>query len=434
MMHVRLGAAAAAAWLLAGGGGLAGGAPRTARELYREAAAARARKDFPLYLDKAREAAALAPDSPPVLVSLARALALNGRGEEALRPLERLAILGAFHEVDGDADLASLRRIRGLGEVKRRLEALQAPVGTSTVAFTIPQRDLIPEGVAHDRKTGDFFVGSVHRRKIVRVVIDAAGAEVTDFATAGRDGLFAVLGLAVDAERRLLWACSSAVPEMEGYRPEDEGRAALFKYDLETGRLLARLERPPDGTARNFNDLAVGSGGDVFVSDARDSGLYRVRSGTGTLEVLVDPGTFASPQGLALSPDESRLLVSDYPNGIAAVDLASRSVTRLPPPPDTLLGGIDGLAAYGGRLVAIQNGIEPHRVLLLTLDDSGDRIAKVELLQRRHPAFAEPTLGVVVGDLFYYVANSQWGSFDENRTIWPPERLAAPVVLQLRLP
>ena len=40
---------------------------------------------------------------------------------------------------------------------------------TSTVAFRVDERDLIPEGLAHDPVTGDFFLGSLFKRKIVRV-------------------------------------------------------------------------------------------------------------------------------------------------------------------------------------------------------------------------------------------------------------------------
>ena len=51
-------------------------------------------------------------------------------------------------------------------------------------------------------------------------------------------------------------------------------------------------------------------------------------------------------------------------------------------------------------------------------------------MDRAHPAYDEPTLGVLVGDDLYYVANSQGGSFTEEGVILPPDK---PVVLRLRL-
>jgi hypothetical protein len=49
-----------------------------------------------------------------------------------------------------------------------------------------------------------------------------------------------------------------------------------------------------------------------------------------------------------------------------------------------------------------------------------------------HAAFNEPTLGVVVGKELFYVANSQWGSFDKE-VIWPADKLKEPVILRLDL-
>ena len=74
------------------------------------------------------------------------------------------------------------------------------------VAFRIADPDLIPEGIAYDPKTRTFFVGSTFKRKIVAV--DAAG-RARDFTTEAQDGIFGVLGLRVDADRRILWAISA---------------------------------------------------------------------------------------------------------------------------------------------------------------------------------------------------------------------------------
>jgi hypothetical protein len=50
----------------------------------------------------------------------------------------------------------------------------------------------------------------------------------------------------VDARRHALWACSTAVPEMNGYRADDKGRSGLFKLDVASGKLLQKsaLEEP----------------------------------------------------------------------------------------------------------------------------------------------------------------------------------------------
>jgi hypothetical protein len=55
------------------------------------------------------------------------------------------------------------------------------------------------------------------------------------------------------------------------------------------------------------------------------------------------------------------------------------------------------------------------------------------VLERAHPRYSEPTLGVVWGPDLYYVANSQWERFGETGTIAHPDQLERPTILRLRL-
>ena len=304
------------------------------------------------------------------------------------------------------------------------------PVGKSAKAFTLRERDLIPEGIAHDPDSGAFFVSSVHRRKIVRI---APGGAARDFVTEGQHGLWAVLALAVDPPRRALWACSTAVPEMNGYRADDKGRSGLFKLDVASGKLLQKIALVEPGVEHNLNDLAIDEAGNLFIADTASSAIYTLPAGGERLDIFVEPGKLASPQGIALSPDGKALFVADYARGIARIDRASRAVTFLRPPESAVVAGIDGLRFYNGDLLAIQNGIRPHRVVRLSLSPDGAALRGATVLEMNNPLFNEPTLGVVVKQDFFYVANSQWGSFDKGGVLWPIERLREPVILRLPL-
>jgi hypothetical protein len=113
--------------------------------------------------------------------------------------------------------------------------ATRASSGRSRIAFTIPEKDLIPEGIAYDPVTKSFFVSSTHKRKIVRV---DAGGRCTDFTSEAQEGLAGVVGMRVDARRRLLWAVSSDAGEdmpMKNMVAAERDRSAVFKYDLRTG-------------------------------------------------------------------------------------------------------------------------------------------------------------------------------------------------------
>jgi DNA-binding beta-propeller fold protein YncE len=298
------------------------------------------------------------------------------------------------------------------------------------VAFSLPETDLLTEGIAYDPKEKTFYVGSVHHRKIVR--IDRA-ARVADFVTEARDSLWAPLGMKVDPARRVLWVAVSAVPQMSGFTPSDSGRSGLFRYDLASGRLTGRFLVPPDGAQHALGDVTISGSGDVYASDSRSPAIYLVRAGADSVERFLTSPQLLSAQGMALSPDERTMYLADYSRGILRIDLPTRAVTLLPTSDTVLALGIDGLYLVDGRLVGIQNGVAPHRVVRLTLSPTGDSIAAGEVLERAHPRYAEPTLGVILGHDLCYVANSQWERFGEDGHVADSSVLLPPTVLRLRL-
>jgi sugar lactone lactonase YvrE len=379
------------------------------------------------FLRHSREVVDLAPRSTRALYNLACAQSLTGDAEGAVATLARLVEWGVAFDLDADDDFDAVRRTDGFVAVQRRMEALKEPVGGSPVAFTLPERDLLAEGVAHDEKTGDFFVSGVHRRKILRIGADGS---VRDFVAEARDGLGSAVGIVVDSSRRALWVASVHGPLMVGPRDEGEERAEVLELDLDRATLRRRLAPPsPDG---RLGDLALGPDGTLYAADPASGAVYHLPAGAEALQVLLEAGELESAQGLTVTPDGRILYVADYAQGIARVDLRAGSVVFLRTPEHLLTTGIDGLVLAGDSLVGIQNGLRPHRVVRLRLDSTGTHIVTAETLERAHPEFDEPTLGVLVGTDFFYVANSQYRHFDRDGT--PDlERLQEPVVLRLPL-
>jgi sugar lactone lactonase YvrE len=399
------------------------------RKLVQEAAAAHERKDYPAFVELTRRVAAKAPRSIGALYNLACAQALNGAGAEAIATLDSLAERGVAFDLSADPDLESLRKTPAFDTVVKKMAALEEHVGSSEVAFTLPDKTLITEGIAHDPKSGDFFVSSIRRRKIVRVSKDGA---VSDFLESGRDGLYSVVALGVDPARNVLWASTSASAQMEGYRESDEGRSFVAEIDLSSSKRLRKID-PPDLTPpARLSDLAVGPKGELAVADPYTGRLYLLAPGAEALRVLVDVGPLASPQGIAWSPDGGALFVADYSQGIARVDVPGGRVRLLDAPPEAVVTGIDGLVWADGSLVGIQNGVGPHRVARHRLDSSRERVEEVTVLERGNPHFDEPTLGVRVGADLFYVANSQYRFVGEDGTL-ALDRLRLPVILRLPL-
>jgi sugar lactone lactonase YvrE len=400
------------------------------RAAYQQAVKAYEAHDVPAFLAHARDAQRLRPDHGGVTYALASACAMSGDTAGAFAMLRRFARLGYTADVMADSDLAPLRSLPPFEAIRRTLARNAEPVMRSQAAFTLPERDLLTEGIAYDPRTGAFFVGSVHHRKIFR--IDRTG-RVAEFVASARDGLWAPLGMRADSARGVLWVATTAVPQMVGFDTADAGRSGLFAFDLTTGALRARYLLPKDGSPHALGDVTLSRAGDVYASDSRAPVIYRVRAGADSVEQFLTSPLLLSAQGMALDRDERAMYVADYARGILRVDLATREIQLLPAADGVLVLGIDGLYDVGGDLVGVQNGVTPYRVVRLDLDGDGRRIVSAEVLERARPDYAEPTLGVVVGRTLYYVANSQWERFREDGTIDTPEALRNPLVLRLPL-
>lgn len=198
----------------------------------------------------------------------------------------------------------------------------------SSVAFKITDRELIPEGIAYDPQTRIFYVGSTYQRKIVSV--DRKGV-ARDFTGEAQEGLWGVLGMKVDTKRRLLWAISShaggAMPG-KGLDRDCLGCSAVFKYDLRTGSLIKKYVLNNQPNVHFLNDLAINPGGDAFITDTHAGDIYRISRTKDELELFVNLGQKAFPNGIDLSSDEKHLFVAAG-GGIQVVNLLDKSTRTL---------------------------------------------------------------------------------------------------------
>ena len=190
-----------------------------------------------------------------------------------------------------------------------------------------------------------------------------------------------------------------------------------------------------EGQVHWLGDLTIDAEGTVYTTDSWNRVIYRLKIEASEIEYFLTDSDFGSLQGLDISADGKTLFVADYATGIFAVDLESRKVTRLNPGASVVPYGIDGLYVHGQSLIAIQNGVRPQRLIRLNLDQNLTRVDSLKVLEVGHPAFFEPTLGDVVGNTFYYVANSAWPLFSDESNMPPPpfDAVPNPVILKLML-
>jgi sugar lactone lactonase YvrE len=226
-----------------------------------------------------------------------------------------------------------------------------------------------------------------------------------------------------------LWFASAAVQQMDGVNDE-AGQTGLFRIDVETGELTHTAILPDNAPAQLLGDLVI-SGNTVLATDSLAGAVYRYDIDAQEFTAIVRPGEMGSPQGLALDASGEFLYVADYIGGLYRLSLEDGSRIKLAVPESVTDYGIDGLYRYGGELIAIQNGIRPHRVVALQLSDDGLGIASSRMLASGLPEFDEPTLGVVRGGDFYFVGNSHWNRFDAEGRL--PDGLSGPIILKVRL-
>ena len=376
------------------------------RVLMQEAAAAAKANDTTTVIIKLEKVRALRPDYPRVLNNLARFYIQVGRLDDAMQQLRDLAAMGLRMNIERDDAYAPLRDRPGFAEIVAAVAANLAPAGRDETAWAITGMDGIIEGLAVHPATLESFFSDVHHRCIWYRDVSGDSAVMKKFST-DTDGLLGVFALKIDAARNTLWASSSALPEMQGYTDADKGRAFLAAYDLATRRLIATYPLPADTGEHVLGDFVVAGDGTIYVSDSAAPVIWRLTPGAAALEKWLESVEFLSLQGLALSADGRQIYVADYANGLWQVDLGTRTPRLLAAPAHTTLFGIDGLYAVPGGLIAVQNGINPQRVIRIDLATDGTPSA-VRVLGAGHPSMSDLALGQVIAGHFDFIGNAGW--------------------------
>lgn len=394
---------------------------------YSQASEAHKAGDHQRFYEMIVKANELHPYHQGILYQRGIAAALTNRPEEAIQFLHQAVLINAAYKLDIE-ELNSLSGEKSFESLRKLQLELQNSIAQSDTAFVVKDRTLHIETVASGEKPGVFYLSSIHKRKIVKV--DATG-KVTDFTKAAQDEMTSVLGIKVDKSKKVLWACSSPMPEMENY--DTLSSSYVYKYDLKSGSLLAKYK--PEVMAKGFvfGDLVLNKKGEVFISDTQNNTIFKVNESTKKLESLFTSDEFWNIQGITFSEDEKYIFISDYIKGVFRLDMESKKLISLTKEVDASLKSIDGLIWYQNSLIAIQNGVAPMRVTRYFLNQTLDTITRFEIIDRGHPAFNEPTNGCIVGNALYYVANSQWGGYDDNHQIKSDEQLQDIVILKADL-
>lgn len=274
----------------------------------------------------------------------------------------------------------------------------------SEVAFTIGEKDLIPEGITYSSSTKSFYLSSLNKTKIIQ--IDSTTGKYRDFISSKVLGMM-VLGLAVDESNKVLWACAESLED-------NPYRTTVAKFDLETGRLLHSYEGN-DTLKYLINDLVLDSKGNVYYTNLANHSVFKIDIESNRVELILKDMNMKYPNGITISPDDKYLYVASDTNGICVIDLKKRKLlnTNL----SETSKGIDGLKFYKNSLIGIQNEVQNKseiKIIRYFLDSTMVRMSEQMIIDQDNPTFDIPTTFVIVNNNLFCIANSQLGNYSRK--------------------
>ena len=349
---------------------------------------------------------ALAAANPNSAIAQRRLLQLAAQKEqddEVVEALARMTDLDLALSAGAYAFVSELAGPEVVAPYAERGAALMSPLTASDVMTTIPADIPLSEAFVVDERTGRIFTGSIVNRTL------HVSKQGGPWARVPTRSLGSVAGLAIDAATGTLWIASGRLDQT---RNPDTAFVGLIALDLETLEEKRRITAPRE--VATMGDLALAADGTVLVSDPLGSGVYRLGPGRGQLETVIEPRHLASPQGIVVHPSGAFAYVADWAYGVVLLDLETRALKRLAAPDGVALDGVDGLAWHDGALIAIQNGLNPHRIVRWEMSEDGHAVIAATTLERAHPAWGEPTVGQVARDRFLYISDPQWDRFGEG--------------------
>lgn len=379
--------------------------------LYRLAAGYKEAGDYQRLTWTLQRLTALLPNVGDLKLALATTYAVQGDKTKTYDTLLSMQKEGYAYDLADNPNFSKVSDTKVWTYIVDNLKAGLKPFGEGKVAFTLPKGDTLFESLVFDPKRQKFLVGSVRDGTIQ---ISDKNGKLTDFIKPdAKNGLWSVYAMAADPASDALYVASSSSLYFRGFAQADYGKAGVFKFKLSSGKLEAKYLLTPDAhvPVQTLSSIAVGKNGLVFAADGLRNIIYKLDGGA--LKMMVENPRLTSVRGMTVSDDGKTLYFADYSMGIFGIDLtAGRGFDLQYDPARLALGGVDGLYWYDGALIAIQNGMSPHRVMRLILSADGRKVARAMPLDAANPAFTLPTYGAIDGDGLYFVANSQKNQYD----------------------
>lgn len=355
--------------------------------------------------------ASLRPHVGAYRYELAAAYAQQALKSEAYNTLLELQGAGYANEVEKDARFSKVADTEVWRYVVQGFERNRDSFGQGQVAYTLPREDLLIESLAYDSSRGQLLVGSVREGKVFTVERDGKLKTLVEANEA--NGMWGVFGVAVDAQRGVLWVASTAVPHFKGYNAErDLGKAGIFKFELGSGKFIKSFLSPVvPGQSFVLSNISLAPDGSVYAVDGVNNVLYQVRDDS--FRRLLQAPHLSGVRGLAVSGDSKRLYFSDVERGVFGLDLDTAKPFDIAIPRNLALSGIESMVWWNDHLVIVQNGLPPNRIMRLKLSADGRQILQGHPLEANQAALSLQVGSALGKDAeVFVIGNSQRNQYD----------------------
>jgi len=256
------------------------------------------------------------------------------------------------------------------------------------------EKDLIPEGITIDAKSGRIFLNSLKKNKIVMANIN--GSNAANFIESDQYGYLSGFGMTIKNDT--LYALSNSLKKKDN-------TSVLLLLNTRTKQLIEKYQINNSSQAY-LNDLAISSNNEIFITDSESNKVYRIKRPNKNLEIFLDTVEVPHSNGVAIADDNSNLYLASE-KGIRAVDIRTKKILNQPNREST---GIDGMKFYKNSLI----GIVEKGVFRYYLNENGTEIKSKKEIILFDNTFKSPTTFDILGNSIYLIKNTQLDNFNDS--------------------
>lgn len=291
------------------------------------------------------------------------------------------------------------------------LFAVQNAVAQSPVVkhvFTLNELPATVEGMTYDPVDSNFYFSESVTLKILRYTKNGKPSGYID---AKANNIHSLLGMTTSPDSRELWVCGSTMLN-------NKKVMCLFQFNLITGLLIQNY---PDtsGAARMFNDVAITADREIFTTDSDTKSIYRVNKKTKLAELYMQSDSLKDANGITAF--FNTLFVSTS-GGFVKINTADKKLFTVKLE-NYRIAGIDGLYFYNNSLIGIQNVFFPVTLGRYYMNSNQSAVINASVLAANHPSFDIPTTGVIIGNDFYFMSNTNLLYYDFEKSKITDEKL-----------